>query len=62
MTAGDKLSYARSCLSSSYDMITAASGALMLLDNPQYRELMEIAERLEAIAATLAGEGGEQEP
>gem|GEM_PF-5128086 len=60
MTAGNKLSYIRSRLSDSYDMIMAASGALMLIDDPRYRELMEIAERLLAIKDEL--EGGEQEP
>jgi len=56
MTKDKKLSYARSCLSASYDMITAASGALMLLDNPQYRELMEIAEWLLEIKESLEGD------
>ena len=60
MTADKKLSYIRSRLYESYNMIMAASGALILLDNPRYKELMEIAERLLAIKEEL--EGGEQEP
>ena len=57
MLKDQKLSYVRSRLSASYDMIMAASGALMLIDDPRYKELMEIGERLLAIKEEL--EGGE---